>query len=706
MATPITGITTDFDGDTRHATTPDIGADEYTVVGGVPAQPTDPNPTDNATEVLTSTDLAWNGIADTFHVYLWETASGTMLVDNQTTSNLFYDLPSLNGNTQYSWRIDATNTFGTTTGMEWSFTTTSPLSGIKTIGGTTPDYTTIEEAINDLTLKGVGSGGVNFLIRDGVYNENDNMTILDVPGVVTGQVLFQPDTNATVEVNIDIVGNFSSAFKIHNSKYIKFSGIPYGSTDTSLKNMTINGNRNGTDDVFVFWVANGSHNCTLTNLNINSNSPATDTGWSPPVYVSTYQVTSPNVGIDSFRLTDSNLVGGTTFGLFMDGEVGKEFTNFYIARNTIVDWQKFGIYLKSQIHDCEIESNEIYQTFDYARSSVYGISIHSTITGTKFHHNYIHNLKHSELSGPTGIYMYGGASDNLIYNNIVHLTPRETANSSKCMGVSWSGEGTGNEIYYNTFYMGGVDTRGTNSYCLDIDNELAGLLVKNNLLLNERTGGDGTNGHYAISLELATSCSESDYNFISVNSTDPSDNRYVAEVNELPYNTLADLQAAPNYAPRDVNSITGNPDLNMTDFHLTATSNCIGAATTIVGITTDFDWEIRDTSTPDIGADEFDAVSSVDEVSLATHLKNYPNPFYQFTTISFTTYQNAPVLLEIYNTNGQHIQTLINKTMPAGNHKIVWNITDNEVAKTNSGLYFYKFTSLNKSTVGKMLVLK
>ena len=36
------------------------------------------------------------------------------------------------------------------------------LTGIKYIGGTSPDYTTIESAINDLNSQGVGTGGVNF----------------------------------------------------------------------------------------------------------------------------------------------------------------------------------------------------------------------------------------------------------------------------------------------------------------------------------------------------------------------------------------------------------------------------------------------------------------------------------------------------------------------------------------------------------------
>ena len=44
------------------------------------------------------------------------------------------------------------------------------LNGTKTIGGTSPDYITISDAVNDLHKNGV-NGPLIFNIRDGVYNE-------------------------------------------------------------------------------------------------------------------------------------------------------------------------------------------------------------------------------------------------------------------------------------------------------------------------------------------------------------------------------------------------------------------------------------------------------------------------------------------------------------------------------------------------------
>lgn len=477
------------------------------------------------------------------------------------------------------------------------------LTGIKYIGGTAPDYTTIESAIDDLNSNGVGLGGVTFLIRDGTYTENDNLTILDVSASEFSPVIFQPDVGATVIINIDIVGDYSTGLRIHNSDHITINGSAYGSEDES-RDMTINGYRNVTDDMFVFWLSNGSDNVTIKNLVINSISTAANTGWSTPVYCSTYGVTSPLVGMDSFTLSNCEVVGGSTYGVFMDGDTGLELTNFYIVGNEIADWQKFGLYLLSDVHDCEIEGNEIYQTFDYARSSVYGISIHTLTSGTLFHHNYIHDLTHSELAGNRGIFLYGGSSNNTFYDNIISLSPGTTANTSYCFYISSSGDGENNLIYYNTLYMGGTDQRGTDSYCMQVCRDLSNHIFKNNILVNERQGDNG-NIHAALYIYTNSTFFESDYNFLSVNSDEIGDNRYVARVGTVYYNTLTELQDAPGYAPRDANSLTGNPGFIFPDLHLSSASQCIAQATPVAWITTDIDYDPRDETYPDIGADEY-----------------------------------------------------------------------------------------------------
>jgi hypothetical protein len=478
------------------------------------------------------------------------------------------------------------------------------LTGIKYIGGTTPDYTTIESAINDLNSQGVGTGGVTFLIRNGIYTENENLMIYDIAGTNDNPIIFQPDVEANVEINITLTQTFNYGLRIHNSDYISFNGSPYGSSDES-RNMRINGWRSSDDiEVQTIWISNGSDYCSLENMIIFNEDNTERTGWSMPVYFSTYNAGVPLIGMEAITLYNCEVIGGSTFSILMDGDPGQELIDFQIVKNDVHDFNKDGIYIYTDVINCNVEGNEIYQTIQ-GNTSVYGIRAgSSSCIGTKIHHNYIHDLWCSSTAKPYGIFITTNSHHNLIYNNIIYLCPESTVN--KAYGIyRASTDYTYNEFYYNTIYMGGTSTIPRSSYCFNTIAEFGGDIFKNNILINERTGGG--NNHYAIKIKTGTfdTFDESDFNFLTVNSDDPSDDRYVAQLGTTDYNTLADLQGAPGYSPRDENSLSGDPDLIFPGLHLNSTSSCIGEGTPIIEITTDFDYDFRDETNPDIGADEF-----------------------------------------------------------------------------------------------------
>jgi hypothetical protein len=96
------------------------------------------------------------------------------------------------------------------------------------------------------------------------------------------------------------------------------------------------------------------------------------------------------------------------------------------------------------------------------------------------------------------------------------------------------------------------------------------------------------------------------------------------------------------------------------------------------------------------------------EIPLLTQLgSNYPNPFNPSTTISFSVTQTSSfVTLDIYNSKGQKIKTLVNEVLSAGEHKVMWNGTDNRNASVSSGIYFYKMKTYHYTSVKKMILLK
>ncbi len=85
---------------------------------------------------------------------------------------------------------------------------------------------------------------------------------------------------------------------------------------------------------------------------------------------------------------------------------------------------------------------------------------------------------------------------------------------------------------------------------------------------------------------------------------------------------------------------------------------------------------------------------------------NYPNPFNPTTTISFSLEEKAQVSLTIFNQRGQKVRELLNEQMPAGNHHLIWNGTDDNGNGVGSGIYYYRMKSGKYSSTRKMIMMK
>ena len=87
-------------------------------------------------------------------------------------------------------------------------------------------------------------------------------------------------------------------------------------------------------------------------------------------------------------------------------------------------------------------------------------------------------------------------------------------------------------------------------------------------------------------------------------------------------------------------------------------------------------------------------------------LNNYPNPFNPETIISFNIPFSANVKIEVFNTKGQKICSLVNDYLQAGKHSIIWNGKDNNNQSVASGIYFYRIHTNYHSSIKKMVMLK
>ncbi|NQU68120.1 MAG: T9SS type A sorting domain-containing protein, partial [Candidatus Marinimicrobia bacterium] len=129
-------------------------------------------------------------------------------------------------------------------------------------------------------------------------------------------------------------------------------------------------------------------------------------------------------------------------------------------------------------------------------------------------------------------------------------------------------------------------------------------------------------------------------------------------------------------------SLTGNDLTNETLFefegNLTFTSGIV------------VDWNFR--GTPVV----LQGIPS--QISLAPA---YPNPFNPVTNITFGLPYDSDVKINVYDMLGREVDQLVNSTLQAGSHKIVWNARN-----ISSGLYVVKMETGNVTKIQKVLLMK
>lgn len=96
-----------------------------------------------------------------------------------------------------------------------------------------------------------------------------------------------------------------------------------------------------------------------------------------------------------------------------------------------------------------------------------------------------------------------------------------------------------------------------------------------------------------------------------------------------------------------------------------------------------------------------DTETEVDQPTKFTLSQNYPNPFNPTTNINFVLPKTTDVQLTVYSMLGKKVATLVNSTLPAGDHSVTW-----DAQAMASGLYIYKISAGDFTQTKKMILMK
>jgi hypothetical protein len=85
---------------------------------------------------------------------------------------------------------------------------------------------------------------------------------------------------------------------------------------------------------------------------------------------------------------------------------------------------------------------------------------------------------------------------------------------------------------------------------------------------------------------------------------------------------------------------------------------------------------------------------------------NYPNPFNPSTNISYTLSAAGQVRLEVYNTLGRHVITLVEGYQPSGTYTVTWDGRNESGSGVPSGVYLYRLQAGAETALRKMTLMK
>jgi Secretion system C-terminal sorting domain len=655
--TVISGVTTDYDCDTRSATTPDVGADEFTTTViandaavtnvSAPANPCPGSATtisvtilNNGSATLNTVLVDWtlNAVAQTQASF-----TGLGLAPGASTT---LTLGTANLSATLSNAIVATSslpnglTDGFTSNDSFSLASiATQLNGTYTVG-VGGNFTTITAAVTAYNTRGICGPSV-FSLTDASYSGGETFpfTINAAAGASsTNTLTIKPATGVSAVIQGQALSN--TIFILNGADYIVIDGNNAGATNpscgagTAARNLTVRVVSTSTSNA-VIWLqttsgADAATNNIVRNCIVEGNSTAT---------------TLIGIGSGSTAIGTSSLGNGNNnnrienndirkaqYGIYSQGasaaskNTGNVFNQNLLNAASTNNIGKGGIVLGFE-NNVQVQYNNIANlssSIDALGIALGAISVSATalsgneVSNATVNANTIGSIVASGTNTAIGILSATGTTagwTNLISNNMISGVISNATPSDFTCGIALGG-GTGTvRVYNNTVLMQGDRGASTTaySYALGIIGATPSVDIQNNILVNTQTTSS-TGKSYAIGLGY-TSTTGNYSNLIS-----NKNNFFVSGTSALltrvgslgttggtDFNTLSGwtTETGRDGSSFNVNAVfTSSSNLHLDN--LSAVNISLNnAATALASVTQDTDCDTRSVSTPDIGADEF-----------------------------------------------------------------------------------------------------
>ena len=573
----------------------------------------------------------------------------------------------------------------------------------------TANYNTIAAAIADLNSKGVGAGGVIFMIPPGYTETFTNATVVAGTGVPTGYTITGGGVSITTAT-----GTAANTIAFLKDNYtggadpLITAGVGAGSTDAILTitgghYITFNGidlvdptsNASGNADMeYGYYVKNSSAtngatnniitNCKITLQRINPNTSAYG------IYQNVATAPTSSAGANSNNTYSNDTVTNVYNGIYLLGnatnpDVSCVISGCAVGSTTSNDIGgsagtavNFGIQVTNQ-SGVIIHNTEVKNVTNASGSSPYGIEVTTPVGTSSVYACKVHevtDLKNSTSCAVYGVYINDASGNTVnVYNNFIYdiFYGHGASTSTKNQFLLYT-TGTGAvNIYFNSILSNTTMSEPADIWttCLYVAGNTVNV-VDNIFKVNIR---DSTNAdNYCIYIASGTLSTTSNYNNYDI--TDPSGkNRNCVGYNGANEVTLANWLSAVT-SPTDANSSDfstsfTNTTVGSVDLHLAVfipTPAYSGIMITTPSITTDIDGDTR--IYPMIGADEVNFTTPSVLVGGGTQPSD--------SSVSKGSTENVlyGITFTVYNASTVFSGITVNTNTSANNNYAVSNSTD------------------------------
>lgn len=595
------GVTTDIDGDLRSATLPTAGADEKPVppINAGIVELVSPKGIlcsgnydirvklrNKGQTIINTVDVEWemNGVLQsTINISSPIDTAGS-LAGNDSIISLGSHFLAANAVINLKvWSANPNGSPDPVTADDTLYTSIgAALNGPVTIGGTTPDYTTLSSAAVALTSYGV-CGPVTFNIAPGTYTER----------LVIGQI---PGASAVNKVSF--IGAGRSATTITNAGTATTDMITVllnGTDHVTFRDMTIAST--GLAYGVGVLLTNIADSNTFINMDIvmnNASTSATTAGIALSGSLTSATATGNN---GSYNVFDSLLITGAYYGISLNGASSTNLTKGNnISRSVFTNQNYYAI--RSYYHrDFTFEYNTISglrSTTHYGIYNYYGSDININANTVN-----VTGSSDAIYSYYTNAYLHDPAIISRVSNNMVRAGTGSALSFSSADSV---------HIWHNSVVSGGTSTTATAYF-----SSCSGIDLRNNILVNTSTASGNT-----IYAPTSTTFTALDYN------------DYYAYGTGLIYTTttLSTLAAWKAAAPAfNIRSYSQDPlFVSATDLHLQFQTPLSVMRGDVTGLAKDIDGNLR-AAIPTIGADE--AIVAANSAAAIALLPNAACPGFQ-----------------------------------------------------------------------------